>query len=322
MLTAGQGWESPHADAFFKQQRKTADGPTEATQQGFYRMTITIGRDLHHRTKAFDVLQASRQPSALDMGMAPGGFSTTILNKFPNANVRAITLPDDQGGHRVHLRHKNLKVELLDINTLAGDLGLDSIPETHPGANTFVLPKLLCAETYDVAICGCQTTRIQQREHWRAGLEGRRLHLAQLVIAMDHLNDHGTLIVVSHRPEMLDTAEMLRVFCSFSDVVLFKPNKAHAKRSSFYMVAKDVRPRSQAAIEAVNGWREEWQMATLRTKDEYADLMRRSPEDTQTVFEQFGEELVALARPVWAMQAKALKRAPFISNLSKTGKSS
>jgi predicted rRNA methylase YqxC with S4 and FtsJ domains len=56
-------------------------------------MTIDIGRKLHNRTNAFDVLQTSKEPVALDMGMAPGGFSTIILEKCPKARVRAIT-PD------------------------------------------------------------------------------------------------------------------------------------------------------------------------------------------------------------------------------------
>jgi hypothetical protein len=68
---------------------------------------------------------------------------------------------------------------------------------------------------------------------------------------MEHLKNTGTLIAVLHKPESLDTAEILHTFSSFSDITLFKPDKAHAKRSSFYMVAKNVQSHSLAAVEAV-----------------------------------------------------------------------
>jgi len=76
------------------------------------------------------------------------------------------------------------------------------------------------------------------------------------VIAMEHLKNNGTLIAVLHNPESLETAEILHIFSSFSDITLFKPDKAHAKRSSFYMVTKNVQPHIQAAIEAVETWKE------------------------------------------------------------------
>lgn len=176
------------------------------------------------------------------MGMAPGGFLKTILDKYPRASVRAITLPNTDSEHVIQLDDTNLKLELQDINTLAGDLGLSSIPETHPRAETLTLEKLLGEELYNVAICGCQVMRMQQREQWREHRESRRLQLAQLVVAIEHLKDTSTLIAVLHKPESFDTAKILRLFSCFSNITLFKPVKAHAKRSSFYIVAKKVRP--------------------------------------------------------------------------------
>lgn len=276
-------------------------------------MTITIGTEVNNRTKAFDVLYTSEKPSVLDMGMAPGGFSKAIIDKYPKASVKAITLPNTDGGHAVQLDDTNLKLELRDINTLAGDLGLSSIPETHPGAETLTSERSLGEEeSYDIVICGCQVTRTQQREQWREYREPRRLQLAQLVIAMEHLKDNGTLIAVLHKPESFDTAEILRLFSGFSNITLFKPVKAHAKRSSFYMVAKKVRPLM--AVKTIEAWKEEWRIATLGLYNEYEVLTRRSAEDTKMMLDQFGEELVKLGRLVWVTQAKALERAPFIRN--------
>jgi hypothetical protein len=129
---------------------------------------------------------------------------------------------------------------------------------------------------------------------------------------MEHLKNTGTLIAVLHKPESLDTAEILHTFSSFSDITLFKPDKAHAKRSSFYMVAKNVQSHSLAAVEAVKTWKEKWRVATLGSNDEYAVSTHRTGEEIKRMLEQYGEELVALGRPIWAIQAKSLKKAPFI----------
>jgi len=172
------GWEIPVGDDFFKHQRQQADNPTENGARNFYMMTINIGKKLHDCTNAFDVLQTSKEPSALDMGITPREFSTTILETYPKARVRGITLPDEDGGHAVQLRHKNLKLELRDINTLAGDLGLNTIPETRYEARSLTTEKLFAGEAYDMAICGGQVTRNQRREQWREQRETRRLQLA------------------------------------------------------------------------------------------------------------------------------------------------
>lgn len=103
---------------------------------------------------------------------------------------------------------------------------------------------------------------------------------------MEHLKDNGTLIAVLHKPESFDTAEILRLFSSFSNITMFKPVKAHAKRSSFYIVAKKVRPLM--AIKTIEAWKEEWRIATLGSHNEYEILTCRSAKDTQND-----------VRPVW-----------------------
>ncbi|UKZ72672.1 hypothetical protein TrVFT333_000305 [Trichoderma virens FT-333] len=303
-----QGWRHPTGDEFFQQQRQRADNPSPDGESYFYKMTIAIGNELNTSTGAFDILRSSDKPSALDMGMAPGGFSATIMKSYPKTTLRAITLPLANGGHSVQFKHKRMKLDLCDINTLAGDMGLTSIPETHPAASTFTVTKLLEQEMFDVVICGCQVTRNQELEEWRENREAGRLQLAQLVIALEHVKSGGTLVAVMHKPEEIHTAELLQIFSTFSQISLFKPKRAHAKRSSFYMVAKNVDARNDQAIEAVETWRREWIDSTLGTADNGARPPSRTEDDACRLLEVYGEELVRIGRPVWATQVAGLKR--------------
>ncbi|KAL7954863.1 hypothetical protein V8C34DRAFT_293244 [Trichoderma compactum] len=303
-----QGWENSMGDEFFQQQRQRADNPSPDDELNFYTMTIAIGKHLDSSTGAFDILQSSDEPSALDMGMAPGGFSATIMESCPKATLRAVTLPLTKGGHSVHFRHQNVKLDLCDINTLGGDMDLTSIPESHPAAGTFTVTKLLGQEMFDVVICGCQVIRNQVLEEWREHREARRLQLAQLVIALEHLKSGGTLVAVMHKPEEIHTAELLQIFSRFSKIYLFKPKKAHAKRSSFYMVAKKIDTCSNQAIEAREIWKREWIDSTLGTADEIASLSKRTADDARKLLDDYGTELVKIGRPIWATQVSGLKR--------------
>jgi hypothetical protein len=84
----------------------------------------------------------------------------------------------------------------------------------------------------------------------------------------------------------------------------------HAKRSSFYLVAKRIRPQSLAARAAVEGWKRDWYVATFGTAEECAQNRAASStkEKVDKVLEEFGEELCRLAEPVWAVQEEALRK--------------
>ncbi|KAG3188617.1 hypothetical protein PC129_g25188, partial [Phytophthora cactorum] len=129
-----KGWESTEGDEHFKKQRNTADKASDKNARYFYRMVQTIGKDLHRFAKAFNIQRETDQPAILDMCMAPGGFVAYCLTKYPNARVKALSLPVEQGGHEVFLEHANVQVEFLDVTMLAGDMGItgDDIPAEHP----------------------------------------------------------------------------------------------------------------------------------------------------------------------------------------------
>src|SRR5437763_7811397 len=59
--------------------------------------------------------------------------------------------------------------------------------------------------------------------------------------------------------------KLLKMFSPFSDIQLFKPNKYHAEKSSFYLVTKNVQPKRKEVIQVINIFRSLWCTATFGT---------------------------------------------------------
>lgn len=71
------------------------------------------------------------------------------------------------------------------------------------------------------------------------------------------------VLLLLHRLDSWRSVALLHTFAAFAEVALFKPRCGHAMRTSFYMVARDVRPECAAAREAVRVWQGQWQAATV-----------------------------------------------------------
>lgn len=106
------------------------------------------------------------------------------------------------------------------------------------------------------------------------------------------------MIVLFHKVERWDTVCFLRLLSSST--------AGHAKRSSFYMVATNVKRQDPEAILAIENWKAVWRAATFGTDDNFAEALRKG------VLEKFGSVLVKHSRKVWESQANALAQAPFI----------
>ena len=91
-------------------------------------------------------------------------------------------------------------------------------------------------------------------------------------------------------------------------------------RTSLYMVARDVRPECAAAREAVGVWQGQWKAATfavggddgVRMGEEVLDTV--SDDTVKAVLDGFGPTLVRVVEELFAIQADALRKAPFMKN--------
>lgn len=274
----------------------------------------TIGREIDNATNAFKVQRVdSTSPAILDMCMAPGAFLEIALKRNPDAHALAFSLPVSCGGYRSRLASGlNAKRVFLDVTMLAADMDMDQIPEGHEDVENFLPRQLEEGRLFDLVICDGQVLRRHSRAPYRESRETRRLATAQLALGLQHLRPGGTMIVLLHRIEAWNTVRLIWMFHKISSVRLFKPEKCHAKRSSFYMVATNVESQTPVAVEAIKQWKRIWRIATFASDEEYDKVILDEDSSVETLVEDFGPELVKLGKAIWKIQANALANAPFM----------
>ncbi|KAI1157417.1 hypothetical protein F5B18DRAFT_180843 [Nemania serpens] len=136
--------------------------------------------------------------------------------------------------------------------------------------------------------------------------------MTQLAIGLEHMRPGGTMLVLLHKIELWMTVLLLRMFCKFSSVQVHKPKAGHKTRSSFYMVASNIRSQDEDAIQAVKRWKQLWRSATFDTEEEYRRVDRSLQPEVDEVLRNFGPKLVELGRGVWTTQADSLADASFV----------
>lgn len=279
-----------------------------------------IAKEMQCFTRAFTIKLTEDPKRVLDLCMAPGTYLAKALERNPTAHAVAFTLPPSQGGLvPIVSESETVKIHLLDITMLAADMGItaDEVPPEHPDRASFLHTRYLeDGRNFDLVLCDGAIRRTHERAEYRFHREARRLLLTQLALGLEHLRPGGTMIVLLHKVERINTIRLIRDFKTFATVVLFKPKSGHAKRSSFYMIASEIRSADDAALRAVKEWKREWKVATLGTdeewRDDYSVTAGFGELGIEGVLEEFGPTLVKLGLKVWKTQADALKRAAFM----------
>ncbi|CRL26111.1 Ribosomal RNA methyltransferase RrmJ/FtsJ [Penicillium camemberti] len=311
-----RGWEAPEGDKYFANLRQNADKSDEKTVAYFHKFMNTIGHEIDKATNAFKISPVDSTPSTiLDICMAPGAFLEIALKKNPGSHALAFSLPVSCGGYKSRLASSlNVKRVFLDVTMLAVDMDVDQIPEGHEDAENFLPRQLEEGRLFDLVICDGQVLRQHPRAPYREKREATRLATTQLALGLQHLRPGGTIIVLLHRLEAWNTANLVWMFHKISSVQLFKPKKGHVKRSSFYMVATNVEIQHPEAVEAVKRWKESWRIATFGSDEEYGKMALDKDPSVEKLVEDFGPELMKLGKAIWKRQANALAKAPFMKN--------
>ena len=283
-------------------------------------MMQTIAAQMDNETSAFAF--ASNNPKVLDLCMAPGGFLAYFLQKFPDRHADAVTLLEEEGGHQVLLplgsRNSHTQVTFADVTMYAEELGVQSIPKEHPEEQKLLASWPYQERSYDLVICDGQALRTQNLAEYRKTCEQSRLFNSQLVLALKKVQPGGNIIVLLHKSHKWRTFALLQLFSKFSDIQLFKPKIFHAEKSSFYLVAKNVRSKSQEAVGATENFKRSWIRGTfpdaLASSEDNDEVNGR---DVELLLNDFGAKFIDLVRPVWEVQATALEHASWMSAASK-----
>ncbi|PKX90603.1 uncharacterized protein P174DRAFT_266753 [Aspergillus novofumigatus IBT 16806] len=305
---------SPKAEKYYKNQRKRATYPTEKQKQSFYRMMTRIGDELQAREKIILGPSKTIHLQALDICLAPGGYSATVLKYNPYAKVCGLSLPIDEGGHDVLLPRwqtdHRVNIRFTDITMLAAEIGFPDLPlQDHPQASQFSNDSPFDSRTFDIVFCDGQVLHTHVRANDSKN-EAFRLTSAQIIIALQKVKPGGTMVMLLHQAYSPHTIRLLESFNQFSQISLFKPKVSHAHRTSFYLVAKYVESKSGAACQLLHHMRGVWSSHTVQQfgvdlPEPYTGTMQRT---LQELMESFGEKLVSLAEPLWELQIKAMER--------------
>lgn len=120
-------------------------------------------------------------PQVLDLCMAPGGYSATVLRLNPNANIDAVSLPPADGGYEVLLPFGSVDprvcVTFADITMLATEYGVNmkEFPTDHPDAQKLTSQRPYHEKQYDLVICDGQVPYGKVWQSYRDGCEETRL---------------------------------------------------------------------------------------------------------------------------------------------------
>lgn len=233
----------------------------------------------------------------------------------PTAKGYALTLPVELKGHPFLIPHgesdPRVKVQFLDITKLGVESGLSLEELSTEMSAERPYSDIRC----DLVFCDGQLVRSEEFSdpivRWRA-IE--RLLFSQLIIAMNRMSPNGTLIMLLHKVEAVDTFKLLAQFHKFSDIQLYKPTTAHANRSSFYLVAREVQPFRAAAVKALTEWKAAWKN-TWRADVDVTPTVEGSKQEIEEMRElsmAFGPRFIQLATPIWNIQRNALQRAGWL----------
>ncbi|OBT93143.1 hypothetical protein VE01_09223 [Pseudogymnoascus verrucosus] len=175
----------------------------------------------------------------------------------------------------------------------AKEFGVDEVPGTHPGHDSFSLERPFINQRFDFVICDGQVLRTHKRPKYRERTEASRLTSSQLILALQRIRHGGTLVILLHKIEALDTMELLYLFSQFSDI-------------------ENVQPSVESARVAVIAWKKAWWNATFGGEQGVgAQRLDKDDKYAQAIIDSFSDRFTTLARPVWKIQADALSRTDF-----------
>lgn len=309
-----QGWKSQKADQYFANQRQRADHADVKLQKAFFKMMLEIGKELNKATPAFEF---DLQSNVLDFCMAPGGFVRCILSLNSDAHVDSFSLPQDQGGHRVLLRNwtkdKRISIRWSDVTMFGEEMGHLEDKCKHLSYKGPAQKWPYKIEHYDLIVCDGQVLRSHQGQELKESVEPVRLSCAKLYTGLKRNRPGGTLIALLHRINTVRNFGIIHLFYKFSQVQLFKPVTSHKIKSSFYLVAMNIRPDEKAYAEAMTHFKQLWDHATfgidIKSQAEFCAKWEISKKSLQPEIDEFGATFIELTWPIRKIQEDALAKA-------------
>ncbi|KAJ5709846.1 hypothetical protein N7493_009438 [Penicillium malachiteum] len=142
----------PGADKYFDSQKKRTTYASKRSKIYFFKMMQRIGDEIQRRKRLILPSLKTIHLQALDIYIAPGGYSSTILKYNSYAKVCGLRLPIDQGGY--NQKDKRVTIKFIDITILAVEIGFPNlILQNHPQASQFSNNLPFQDQTFNIMFC-------------------------------------------------------------------------------------------------------------------------------------------------------------------------
>lgn len=295
------GNESPIMDRHYDKQRFTADNADETTSRAWYLRMRQIMEEIDRFYPVCDV--DDRDFRFLDLGCCPGGFSSYILDKNPQATGFGISLSPQEGGHSFLMdEHLLDRYSIMFANMAKFELAPDS--------NLASLP--MAMESFDLVVMDAHHLRNQ------APMAVHKVYTSQLILGLSAVKIGGSVVLKLHRLESEYSARLIYLLDKISSgIKTFKPMTMHKERGSFYVIARGVGldSRGRPSVErqtllqhAVESFRTLW--VNLGEEGSERKVVVEDLDFIITVDElvrRYKYRLGCLGRKVWEIQSRALE---------------
>ncbi|KAI9063800.1 hypothetical protein FKP32DRAFT_1676085 [Trametes sanguinea] len=322
-----KGWQEEELNEHFSAQRRDADRRSASSGQSHYwvKTMRNVLQELD-RVRMFVPYSSQRQPfEFLDVGCAPGGFSTYVLSKNVRSTGVGISLPEHMSGHslaidaKLRQRYEYVEQDLLryDLSPVsvermpdeAGSWG-EPFPEEYRGRFPLVLLDGHALRTYPTNADTPVKTKLAHASYRDALLIG------QLIIAFmsSRTGKKSTVVVKLSHAECFPTAHLIYLLDTVSSsLFLYKPKRTHSNRGTFYAIAKGVGAGARRAIleQYLEGLQALWHDLRFGGAEKRGRYLVSTDLDfivtADAILDDYLGRLIELSREVWATQATGLQ---------------
>ena len=257
-----------------------------------YALDIDIGTDFVNHAR--QTSQNHNEYSFIDIGFAPGGMSSLLLDLIPNTKGVGINLDPSLGGNVYPPKfdtHDRFKVIMEDIIEIARN-------DSYEFGTKF-----------DLVIVGITTSGSSQKS---AGdideLELKNLlHFSQLLVAFRNLKEEGSILIRMHLSLRLVDAHLLAFLLENFDPSSFKMTKPlteFAMRKTFWIHASGYRHSNEAIVRLESLI--EQNLAPYASQAPHSEQLNNASlmkENLDLLLQIYGKQMVNILEPMWASQS-------------------
>lgn len=321
--------QSQDADAYFSRVQSRHEHSLKAADADSAQRFVQISRTVLKEVDIRYFNQKLFQPCVrfIDVGCAPGGFATYVMEVVEQPRYMGVTLPYDEGGHPLAIPESE-KFWCLQVDITKDPLSVRYSPSPANVENLSLDQRVYC----DCALLACSYLGGRKSkfmmpqisdsavpsavvDHACYGedvspddkLKEYSLLVAQLLIAIHNLGVGGVLVMlVNTGPTPLFCSFLCNLWSIFSHVHVAKPLTNHNIRRSFYLVCRGFLGQENEQVQRCLGQLVDmYKQLSDGTLLEFMPVIDQSGvilDNLQRILEVWGDSLMKLLEPIWSLQ--------------------